>query len=186
MNLQPYEFRSYGHEEAANSPSVVQGISDVFSNSFGVNPRTGKPYRLGPKTTKDRLLSTGHVLVAEHIDDLIVGYLYARIIPSSNGPVAWIDSFAVLPNHRRKGVATSLVNCLLLKAHDSHWIGCATPNPIAALVITRAVGGKAYIGECDPPADSAARLAVGPGRRCVSVNSPAPSTEPCPRRSADR
>lgn len=153
MNQQPYQFRSYGHEEAANSSLIVQGISNVFSNSFGVNPRTGKPYRLGPQKTKERLLTTNYVFIADHVDDGIIGYLYARAISSTNGAVAWIDSIAVLPNHRRKRVATSLAHHLLAKAHDSRWIGCATPNPIAALVITRTVGGVAYVGECDPPAE---------------------------------
>lgn len=47
----PYHFRCYPAKEAAASSEVINAISRVFSNSFGISPK-GKPYRLGPKTTK--------------------------------------------------------------------------------------------------------------------------------------
>ena len=60
-----YEFHSYKGEEAAATPNLVNAVSHVFSNSFGTNPQ-GRPYRLGPKTTKERLESTDHLFVANH------------------------------------------------------------------------------------------------------------------------
>lgn len=146
----PYDFQYYPATEAANTPEVVKAISHVFSNSFGNNP-DGKPYRLGLKTTKTRLESTDHVIVAQSPMDDIVGYLYARVINYSNGMVGWIDSVAVMPNHRRKNVATHLVDKLLSRIPETKWVGCATPNPIAAFVITKVVPGTAYVGECNPP-----------------------------------
>lgn len=89
-------------------------------------------------------------MVAQHREEGIVAYLYGRTIEAGRETVGWIDSLAVLPNHRRKGIATNLVNQFLVAVSDARWIGCATPNPIAALVITRAVGGVAYLGECNP------------------------------------
>jgi GNAT superfamily N-acetyltransferase len=149
--LEEYSFSVHVGSEAAHTPEIVEGISDVFSHSFGTNPRTGKPYRLGPKTTKDRLLSTGHVFVARSAENEIIAYLYARVIRSENGIVVWVDSLAVLPTHRLKGIATHLVTQLLETIPESRWVGCATPNPVAAWVITKGVGGTPYLGECDPP-----------------------------------
>ncbi|MDA0739697.1 MAG: GNAT family N-acetyltransferase [Nitrospirae bacterium] len=145
-----YDFQHYPAMEAAINSEVVKAISHVFSNSFGNNPE-GKPYRLGPKTTKARLESTGHVIVAQTQMAEIVGYLYARVINYSSGIVGWIDSVAVMPNHRRKKVATYLVDNLISRIPESKWVGCATPNPIAAFVITKVVKGTAYVGECNPP-----------------------------------
>ena len=44
-----------------------------------------------------------------------------------------------------------LIGDLLEKISDCRWVGCATPNPVAALVMTRVVRGDAYVGECNPP-----------------------------------
>ena len=149
-DLSPYQFPAYSGQEAADSDSIVKGISSVFSNSFGTNPKTGKPYRLGTKTTRERFQSTNYVFVAQHSNEM-VGYLYARAINSNHGTVAWIDSLAVLPHHRRKGIGTRLVNEFVSTISDYRWVGCATPNPIAAFVITKTVGGTTYIGECHAP-----------------------------------
>ena len=46
-----YDFDYYPASEAAKSSEVIDDVSHVFSNSFGNTPE-GKPYRLGPKTTK--------------------------------------------------------------------------------------------------------------------------------------
>ena len=128
----------------------MKGVSAVFSHSFGENPKTRKPYRLGPKTTRERLSTTNHLIAAECSDDM-VGYLYSRILNSGSETVGWIDSLAVLPLHRRKGVATRLVEELLFQVTACRWVGCATPNPIAALVITRAMKGITYVEGCQPP-----------------------------------
>ena len=149
-DLFDYRFRAYSGQEAADSESLVKGISYVFSHSFGTNPKTGKAYRLGPKTTKERLMTTNYVVIAQHSEE-VIGYLYARVIKSGRGKVGWIDSLAVLPPHRRKGIGTRLVNDFVSTTSDTRWIGCATPNPIAALVITKTVKGAAYIGECHAP-----------------------------------
>lgn len=156
-DVSAYQFSSYGGQEAADSDPLVRGISHVFSNSFGSNPKTGQPYRLGQKKTKERPLSTKWVFVARHHEGM-AGYLYARVLSSSTGAVGWIDSMAVLPQHRRKGVATYLVNDFAAKMSDCRWVGCATPNPIAALVITKAVSGSTYIGECHAPDDVIAMI----------------------------
>ncbi|WP_370467982.1 GNAT family N-acetyltransferase [Nitrospira sp. KM1] len=125
-------------------------MSSVFSHSFGENPKTGRPYRLGPKTTRERLSSTNYLFVGQSLEEMIA-YLYARVINSAYGAVGWIDSLAVLPSHRRKGIATQLAGEFVAKVATCRWVGCATPNPIAALVITRSVQGTTYIGECRPP-----------------------------------
>jgi GNAT superfamily N-acetyltransferase len=154
MNQQsPYDYRRLAGCDAAQSTDIVNAVSHIFSNSFGTNPQTGQPYTLGPKTTRKRLDRTDHVFTAQHKANGFIGYLYARRIPYSQGAVGWIDSLAVLPAHRRKGVASSLVKKLTLATPDCRWFGCATPNPIAALVITNVVRGKTYIGDCNPPAE---------------------------------
>ena len=144
-----YEFSAYKGMDAAAIPSLVDAVSHIFCNSFGTTPQ-GKPYRLGPKKTKERLESTDLLFVAQHQTEGIIGYLYARILPYTHGIVGWIDSLAVLPHHRRKKVATRLVDTLIEALSTCRWVGCATPNPIAALVITNVVHGKVYIGECSP------------------------------------
>lgn len=48
-------------------------------------------------------------------------------------------------------MATRLVEELLFQVTACRWVGCATPNPIAALVITRAMKGITYVEGCQPP-----------------------------------
>ena len=106
---QAYQFQSHSGSSASESPSFVHPVSSIFSNSFGINPKTRR------------------------------------------GSVGWIDSLAVLPQHRRKGIGTRLVEHFAKHFASVRWIGCVTPNPIAAFVILRVVNGKLYIGECNPP-----------------------------------
>ena len=147
---QRYQFQSHSGSSASESSSLVHAVSSIFSNSFGLNPRTQKPYRLGPKTTKKRLASAHRLLLASDEAEHSVGYLFATEIASSRGSVGWIDSLAVLPEHRRKGVGTRLVANFAEHFSSVRWIGCVTPNPIAAFVISKVVKGILYIGECDP------------------------------------
>ena len=145
-----YQFQSHSGSSASESPSLVHAVSAIFSNSFGINPKTQKPYRLGPTTTKKRLGLAHRLFLASDEADEPVGYCYATKIPSTHGGVGWIDSLAVLPEHRRKGIGTRLVENFAKHFASVRWIGCATPNPIAAFVIFKVVKGKLYIGECDP------------------------------------
>lgn len=145
-----YQFQSHSGSSASESSLLVQAVSSIFSNSFGTNPKTQQPYRLGPKTTKKRLALAHRLFLASDEADHSVGYLFATEIASSRGSVGWIDSLAVLPQHRRKGVGTRLVENFAEHFASVRWIGCATPNPIAVFVITKVVKGELYIGECAP------------------------------------
>ncbi|WP_173047924.1 GNAT family N-acetyltransferase [Nitrospira sp. KM1] len=124
-------------------------VSGIFNESFGFRP-DGKPYRMGPKSVTDRLLETEYLLVAgdEHSG---IGYLFGKEIPSSQGRIAWIESMAVLPLYRRNGVATALVRYFYRLTKMAPRFGFATPNPIAALIATREIPGKMYLGSCYPP-----------------------------------
>lgn len=149
---QPVSFRFdyYLGKAAASSSDLVDVVSHIFSNSFGMRP-DGRTYRLGPKKTRARLSDTDHLFIASHEADRRCGYLFGRLIAYPAGPVAWIDSLAVLPEHRRKGVGTTLVRSFITKTESCRFIACATPNPIAALVVANASKGSLYVGECDPP-----------------------------------
>ena len=147
---QRYQFQNHSGSKASESSSLVHAVSSIFSNSFGINPKTQKPYRLGPQRTKKRLASAHRLFLASGEVDQPVGYLFATEIRSSRGSVGWIDSLAVLPQHRRKGIGTRLVENFAEHFASVRWIGCATPNPIAAFVIFRVVKGRLYIGECNP------------------------------------
>lgn len=149
-DLSAYQFHSFPGPEASETDHLVKGVSTVFSHSFGENPKTKKPYRLGPKTTRERLSSTNHLFAAQASEEM-VGYLYSRTLDSGSGSIAWIDSLAVLPLHRRRGVATRLVEDFISKVSGCRWVGCATPNPVAAFVITRAVRGTTYVEGSHPP-----------------------------------
>lgn len=136
--------------EAARNEAVAGLVSKIFNESFGHRP-DGKPYRLGPKSTAERLASTDFLFVAGD-EQSGIGYLFGKEISSAGGRIAWIESMAVLPLYRRQGIATALIQEFRLATKGSSRIGCATPNPIAALVVTRSVPGKLYIGNCYPPA----------------------------------
>lgn len=155
---QDYQFQSHSGSNASDSTSLVHAVSSIFSNSFGINPETQKHFRLGPKTTKKRLASAHRLFLASDEADHSVGYLFATEIASSRGLVGWIDSLAVLPEHRRKGIGTRLVENFSEHFASVRWIGCATPNPIAALVISKVVQGEFYIGECDPTEELVAMI----------------------------
>ena len=147
-----YTFSHYPAGLAAEDSSKVSAVANIFSHSFGTNPKTGQPYRLGPKKTRERLHGTNDLVIAvEDTTGASVGYVYVRRIDSPRGVVVWIDSLAVLPEHRRKGLGTALVRSLIEIHSMCRWVGRATPNPVAALVIIRATGGTAYAGECAPP-----------------------------------
>lgn len=147
---QDYQFQSYSGSSAAKSSSLVHAVSSIFSNSFGINPKTQQPYRLGLKRTKKRLALAHRLFLASDEGDHFVGYLFATEISSSRGSVGWIDSLAVLPQHRRKKIGTRLVENFAKHFSSVRWIGCATPNPIVAFVISKVVTGVLCIGECNP------------------------------------
>ena len=139
----------YPARSAAADEALVKIVSSIFNESFGFRP-DGKPYRMGPKSITERLLETDYLLVAGD-DRSGIGYLFGKEIPSSHGRIAWIESMAVLPLYRRNGVATSLVRYFQALTKMAPRFGFATPNPIAALIATKEVLGKPYIGSCYPP-----------------------------------
>ena len=145
----PQKVTRFSGPEAARNETVTGLVSKIFNESFGYRP-DGKPYRLGPKSTSERLASTDFLLIAGD-EQSGIGYLFGKEIPSRRGRIAWIESMAVLPLYRKQGVATALIETFRLATKGSSQIGCATPNPIAALVVTRAVPGTLYIGNCAPP-----------------------------------
>lgn len=149
-----YRLERHSAPHAAKDSTLVAAVAHIFSHSFGTNPKTGQPYRLGPKTTRERLQGTTDLIIGfEDSTSSAMGYIYGRTIESPQGLMVWIDSLAVEPEHRRKGLGTKLVSTLILAHASCRWVGCATPNPVAALVITRAIGGHAYAGECSPPTE---------------------------------
>jgi GNAT superfamily N-acetyltransferase len=138
--------------QVAPDSSTVASVASIFSHSFGTNEKTGRPYYLSAKKTRERLEGTNDLFLAiEHATNTYVGYVYGRTIDYDGGIVVWIDSLAVLPAHRRKGLGTGLVRNLIGRHSLCRWVGCATPNPVAAFVIARATGGRAFAGECNPP-----------------------------------
>ncbi len=134
---------------AASDADAVRLVSNIFNESFGFRP-DGKPYRQGPKSVSERLLSTDYLFIAGDARSG-VGYLFGKEIPSSSGRVAWIESMAVLPLYRRQGIATNLVKSFVAATKAAPFVGFATPNPIASHVITRCTPGNLYIGRCFPP-----------------------------------
>ena len=141
---------SFSGPEAARNETVTGLVSKIFNESFGYRP-DGRPYRLGPKSTAERLTSADFLFIAGD-EQSGIGYLFGKEIPSMGGRIAWIESMAVLPLYRKQGIATALIDTFRLATKGSSKIGCATPNPIAALVVTRVIPGTLYIGNCNPPA----------------------------------
>lgn len=145
----PPPITCYAAHVAASNETLIKLVSSIFNESFGFRP-DGKPYRMGPKSITERLRETDYLFVAGD-DRSGIGYLFGKEIPSSQGRIAWIESMAVLPLYRRSGVATALLRNFCLKTKMAPRFGFATPNPIAALIATREVNGKTYIGSCYPP-----------------------------------
>jgi GNAT superfamily N-acetyltransferase len=139
----------YSGLDAAKNSQLVGLISQIFNESFGFRP-DGKPYRLGPKSIAERLQQTDYLFVAGD-ERFGIGYLFGKEAPSSQGRIAWIESMAVLPLYRKRGIATALVKHFDRVTKGATRLGCATPNPIAALIVSRVVPGKLYIGRCGPP-----------------------------------
>jgi GNAT superfamily N-acetyltransferase len=135
--------------QAAADSDIVRSISFVFNESFGYRP-DGKPYRLGPKSVTERLLQTDYVFLAGG-HEACVGYLFGKEIPSSMGRIAWVESMAVLPIYRRRGIASILVRAFADATRAAPRLGCATPNPIAALIVGHIVPGNMFVGQCRPP-----------------------------------
>lgn len=133
---------------AAVNEALVKLVSNIFNESFGFRP-DGKAYRMGPKSIAERLLQTDYLLVAGD-DRSGIGYLFGKEIPSSQGRIAWVESMAVLPLYRRNRVATALLRHFSTLTKMAPRFGFATPNPIAALIATREIPGKTYLGSCHP------------------------------------
>lgn len=149
-NRLSFEIRQFSGPTAAKDLNLVEGVSYIFNESFGLRPDNGRSYRLGPKLTTSKLGNTDLLFLVGNAGSEF-GYLFGKEIAYSGGRIAWIESLAVLPLYRRRGIATALVKRFMVDMQTSHWIGCATPNPIAAYILTRAAQGNAYIGSCQPP-----------------------------------
>ena len=143
------EIAVYSGPRAASSPELVGLVARVFNDSFGFRP-DGRPYRLSERLATERLLSTDYLLIAAD-ERSGVGYLYGKEIPCSYGRIAWIESMAVLPLYRKQGIASALLKRFCQASTGAPRVGCVTPNPIAALVVSRVGTGKMYIGRCSPP-----------------------------------
>ncbi len=135
--------------QAAASEETSRRISHIFNESCGYRP-DGKQYSLDPKSVPEGLQQTDYVFLAGE-SDTAIGYLFGKEIPSSMGRIAWIESMAVLPLYRRQGVATSLLRSFVNATKAAPRLGCATPNPIAALIVSRTVDGKMFLGKCGTP-----------------------------------
>jgi GNAT superfamily N-acetyltransferase len=142
------EIAVFSGPRAASLPTVVNLVSMIFNESFGFRP-DGRPYRLGPKSTTERLMETDYLFIAGG-ENAGVAYLFGKEISCSQGRIAWIESMAVLPLYRNQGIATALVEQFFKATKAAPRLGCATPNPIAAYVVTRTVPGKLFIGGCHP------------------------------------
>lgn len=134
----------YSGPNAASHEGLVKLVSHIFNESFGYRP-DGKPYRLGPKSVRERLRSTDYLFIAGD-ETFGIGYLFGKEIPSSYGRITWIESMAVLPLYRRHGIATALVKKFFQATKGAFFFGCATPNPIAAYIVLNNVPGKAHLG----------------------------------------
>lgn len=103
MSGSPYRLDRHSAPQAAQDSTLVAAVAHIFSHSFGTNPKTGQPYRLGPKTTRERLQGTTDLIIGiDDSTDSAMGYIYGRTIESPHGLAVWIDSLAVEPEHRRK------------------------------------------------------------------------------------
>ncbi len=144
----PTKISFFSAPQASKNDNLIKLVSGIFNESFGYRP-DGRQYRLGPKSTAERLESTDFLFLAGG-EEGGIGYLFGKEIPCSSGRVSWIESMAVLPLYRRQGIGTALVKEFVKKTKGSLKLGCATPNPIAALVITGIVSGNLYISPRQP------------------------------------
>ena len=149
LSPSPTLIKMHSGPNAASKEGLVKLVSHIFNESFGYRP-DGKPYRLGPKSVTERLMSTDYLFVAGD-ETFGVGYLFGKEIPSSYGRITWIESMAVLPLYRRQGIATALVKKFFQATKTAYFFGCATPNPIAAYIVLNIVPGKAHIGPQSMP-----------------------------------
>ena len=143
-----YHFQSHSGSSASEAPPLVDAVSSIFSNSFGTNPKTRQPYRLGPNTTKKRLALAHRLFLASDEADHSVGYLFATEISSSRGSVGWVcwlDRFVGGP------AATST-------ERGRHAIGCK---------FCRALCERSLDWVCDPKSDSRFRYFQSRERRVV-------------------
>lgn len=145
----PTQISVFSGPQAATSNQVVRIVANLFNESFGFRP-DGKPYRLSHRLTAERLGSTDYLFVAGD-ERSGVGYLYGKEIPCSYRRIAWIESMAVLPLYRMQGIATELVRRFCKATSGARRVGCVTPNPIAALIVSQVVNGKMFIDHCNPP-----------------------------------
>ncbi len=126
-----YRLERHSAPHAAKDSTLVAAVAHIFSHSFGTNPKTGQPYRLGPKTTRERLQGTTDLIIGfEDSTSSAMGYIYGRTIESPQGLMVWIDSLAVEPEHRRKGLGTKLVSTLILAHASCRWVGWAARRQI--------------------------------------------------------
>lgn len=64
-----------------------------------------------PYHTFEQFLHDSDFLVA--VDDSVIGYVVADVTPTYAGPVGHIKNLAVHPEHRREGIASTLIGTIL-------------------------------------------------------------------------
>ncbi|MDA0739696.1 MAG: GNAT family N-acetyltransferase [Nitrospirae bacterium] len=122
----------YSGPNAASHEGLVKLVSHIFNESFGYRP-DGKPYRLGPKSVRERLRSTDYLFIAGD-ETFGIGYLFGKEIPSSYGRITWIESMAVLPLYRRHGIATALVKKFFQATKGAFFLDAPHPIPLPLIL----------------------------------------------------
>jgi SAM-dependent methyltransferase/GNAT superfamily N-acetyltransferase len=125
-------------------PAHAGIVSRIFCTSFGKNPHTKKMHVLGPKRMHERLKRCSYLCLAG-VGGRSVGYMFGTEYRDLFTTIAWLDSICVLKEHRRKGLATAMLDAFARAVPQFNWLGATSPNPVTPLVLEKLKLGQIYL-----------------------------------------
>jgi hypothetical protein len=148
--------KSFGVEVIPKEEITAQHaaiVSRIFCTDFGINPKTNKPHILGPRLMMARLQRCSYLCLAS-VRNTPVGYMFGTEYNQLYTKIAWLDSICVVREHRKRGLATAMLDMFARRVPEFEWLGATSPNPITTIVLHKLQLGKIYGPGTDPAPES--------------------------------
>lgn len=135
-------FRYISGADAADNSEILEKCSALFSNHYGVwgplGPRPMQHIVEKPEKIRQHLLKPDTSLYYAVQGTEIIGYAIASIIDIPDPcPISWVTQLVVHERHRRRGIATTLLQAIFGMSNRYAW-GIVSSNAFSVRALEKA------------------------------------------------